>query len=56
MKFEGGEEQPCRYLGKDHAGREKSQCKGPRWKRVPAGFEEQQGGPGWLQEDEVRER
>ena len=29
MKFEGGEEQPCRYLGKDHAGREKSQCKGP---------------------------
>lgn len=29
MKLEGGEEQPCRYLGKDHAGREKSQCKGP---------------------------
>ena len=29
MKLEGGEEQPCRYLGKDHAGREKSQRCGP---------------------------
>ena len=40
MKFEGGEEQACKYLGKEHSGRGKRQCKGPE-AGVPGGLEEQ---------------
>lgn len=45
--------QACRYLGKDHPGRGKNECKGPEARGCLVGLRNSRW-PVWLQGNEVR--